>query len=446
MKRKILSIVMVLVLLAGYVPTEHVHASNEEKRCPDCDVYWGDGDVDYCQYCTRCEDCCDICYGCGEICTDCHATDFLAGEDEYAPCPDCGYCKGDGRKVTGGTAKIDYVQTVLPSGKTSIGTKTVNLTAVAEGQTYSFTVPRTTTSNRGSVDYGSNPIEVEFTYAVCDHAGTEQRNAVEATCTKDGYTGDTVCVYCGHVVQKGSYIAPTGHGEPVMATENVYARNGAGNIIYNKRGGYNVPVYIVHAPEDVYCDDMTARGCYSGDKICPDCGEVIEPGSYTAKLYTFVLLNDIDEPAYSSHIAAGLKPAEAAQPGIPGYTGDCVCSVCGTVKYGKSVSSLDELPPDGPVLSFKGMAFGDKNISLYVLLDNNGSRQIDGNVCMSVYYKGRMIALLLSDTVLPGKGHNEIKQTVSWDMAVGDLRNLSVRSIFFEDATAIPLSEAMTVQ
>ncbi len=389
MKRKILSIVMVLVLLAGYMPTGHVHASNEEKRCPDCGVYWGDGDVDYCQYCTRCEDCCDICYGCGEICTDCHATDFLAGEDEYAPCPDCGYCKGDGRKVTGGTAKIDYVQTVLPSGKTSIGTKTVNLTAVAEGQTYSFTVPRTTTSNRGSVDYGSNPIEVEFTYAVCDHAGTEQRNAVEATCTKDGYTGDTVCVYC---------------------------------------------------------DDMTARGCYSGDKICPDCGEVIEPGSYTAKLHTYVLLNDIDEPAYSSHIAAGLKPAEAAQPGIPGYTGDCVCSVCGTVKYGKSVSSLDELPPDGPVLSFKGMAFGDNNISLYVLLDNNGSRQIDGNVCTSVYYKGRMIALLLSDTVLPGKGHNEIKQTVSWDMAVGDLRDLSVRSIFFEDATGIPLSEAMTVQ
>lgn len=40
----------------------------------------------------------------------------------------------------------------------------------------------------------------------CGHASTEVRDAVDATCTEDGYTGDTYCTACGEFLQKGEVI------------------------------------------------------------------------------------------------------------------------------------------------------------------------------------------------------------------------------------------------
>ena len=45
----------------------------------------------------------------------------------------------------------------------------------------------------------------------CRHTNTTVQNAVNATHTTDGYTGDTVCVNCGEVVKTGSTIKATGH-------------------------------------------------------------------------------------------------------------------------------------------------------------------------------------------------------------------------------------------
>ena len=40
---------------------------------------------------------------------------------------------------------------------------------------------------------------------------TEVRNAVEPSCTEDGYTGDEVCTICGEVISQGETIEATGH-------------------------------------------------------------------------------------------------------------------------------------------------------------------------------------------------------------------------------------------
>lgn len=54
------------------------------------------------------------------------------------------------------------------------------------------------------------------------------KNATEATCTKDGYSGDTACKNCGLVSTKGKVIPATGHKEKVVnakkptCTENGY--------------------------------------------------------------------------------------------------------------------------------------------------------------------------------------------------------------------------------
>lgn len=45
----------------------------------------------------------------------------------------------------------------------------------------------------------------------CTHEHTELRNAKEATCTEEGYTGDEVCTVCGETVNPGSVIPTKDH-------------------------------------------------------------------------------------------------------------------------------------------------------------------------------------------------------------------------------------------
>ena len=45
----------------------------------------------------------------------------------------------------------------------------------------------------------------------CGHADREIRDAKKATCTGDGYTGDTYCKTCGDKVQSGTVLKATGH-------------------------------------------------------------------------------------------------------------------------------------------------------------------------------------------------------------------------------------------
>lgn len=51
----------------------------------------------------------------------------------------------------------------------------------------------------------------EVADTTCLHTSTEVKNAVAATCTTDGYTGDTYCVDCGKLLLEGTTITATGH-------------------------------------------------------------------------------------------------------------------------------------------------------------------------------------------------------------------------------------------
>ena len=53
--------------------------------------------------------------------------------------------------------------------------------------------------------------------ADCKHTETVLRNAKEATCTDDGYTGDTYCKDCGALLKTGSVLKAKGHTEVVDA-------------------------------------------------------------------------------------------------------------------------------------------------------------------------------------------------------------------------------------
>lgn len=47
--------------------------------------------------------------------------------------------------------------------------------------------------------------------STCQHTETEIRDAKAATCTEEGYTGDTYCKTCGVLISKGEVIPATGH-------------------------------------------------------------------------------------------------------------------------------------------------------------------------------------------------------------------------------------------
>ena len=45
----------------------------------------------------------------------------------------------------------------------------------------------------------------------CTHYNTEIRDAVPATCTQEGYSGDTYCRDCGKLIVRGTAIPVLGH-------------------------------------------------------------------------------------------------------------------------------------------------------------------------------------------------------------------------------------------
>lgn len=105
--------------------------------------------------------------------------------------------------------------------------------------------PTTTTKPK---DNNSKPTESQNT--TCSHTNTSIKNKVNATCTEEGYTGDTYCNSCNKVIKNGSQIKATGH-----STE-----------IRNKKSA-----------------TTTSEG-YTGDTYCKTCNAKIKSGETIPKI------------------------------------------------------------------------------------------------------------------------------------------------------------------
>ena len=102
---------------------------------------------------------------------------------------------------------------------TSLSLDSSSAVYIAEGA--SLTVGSTTYAEEGTLTYQNGSLtftagEVEIPGTGdededCTHAATKIVNAVDATCTEDGYTGDTVCEICGETLATGETIPATGH-------------------------------------------------------------------------------------------------------------------------------------------------------------------------------------------------------------------------------------------
>lgn len=87
-------------------------------------------------------------------------------------------------------------------------------------------------------NYENETVTVKITRSVCRHQQTVVKNAVEATCTGTGYTGDTYCTECDQITVSGTVIPAKGHSyisvitkQPTTAEEGIrtYTCGGCGH-------------------------------------------------------------------------------------------------------------------------------------------------------------------------------------------------------------------------
>ena len=202
----------------------------------------------------------------------------------------------------------------------------------------------------------------EPVYAGCDHSGgTTLLNAKEQVCDRKGYTGDTACADCGHVISAGSDIYPpanAGHTGPLQplyyygtansattdashggkrynaksgdcrhrAYEGDYRCTACGGTVKGETGDFrhSGPLEL----RDVRTATCTERG-YSGNQYCSACDRIAQKGVSTPSLH---------------EIADNYKLINEVKPGCTtsGYSGDQQCTAgCGQIiRYGHVVNKL----------------------------------------------------------------------------------------------------------
>ncbi len=141
----------------------------------------------------------------------------------------------------------DYTARMEESGKITFGY--VSLAGIpADGTVATLTFRVLETVDTDIIvehqQVNNEPGTAEILFVTFEHPNTEIRNAAEATCTEDGYTGDTYCLDCGKLVAEGEVIPATGHtGELVGVIPATCTKDG-----------------------------------YTGDLVCSVCGELLEKG------------------------------------------------------------------------------------------------------------------------------------------------------------------------
>lgn len=250
-----------------------------------------------------------------------------------------------------------------------------------------------------------------------NHSLTKVINKKNATCTENGYTGDTVCVICGKEITKGETVQAKGHTEVIDAAVEATCTQpgkteGKHCSVCNEILVAQTEIPAAGHKEETVpgkAATCTNTGLTDGTR-CSVCGTVIKAqeeipakghswneGEITTaptcenagvKTYTCTICNETKTEAID---ATGHTPVDVAeQPATctkAGHTAGTKCSVCGA-----TLSGMEELPATGhtevidsakaPTCTETGLTEG-KHCS----------------VCNEV---------LVAQEVIPAKGHTEV--------------------------------------
>ena len=153
------------------------------------------------------------------------------------------------------------------------------------------------------------------------HQHTEVRNVKEATCTREGYTGDTYCTDCGEKLSDGKILPKKDHDYEIKdhkdatCTEDGYTTSFCKNCGDEKKETIKATGHQHTEVRDAKKATCTKAG-YTGDTYCKDCGEKISSGEVIAKL------------AHTWDEGNITKEADCKETGVMTYT----CHKCGATK------------------------------------------------------------------------------------------------------------------
>ena len=170
----------------------------------------------------------------------------------------------------------------------------------------------------------------------CQHTNTQLQDQKDATCTSEGYTGDTYCADCHVLIAAGSDIPATGH----PFTEWISAPGGGSQSRWCQVCGYEETVELPPCPhENTQTNAAVMPTCvtdgYTGDTLCLDCGCFVvigealpATGEHTLDENGCCLHCDYTE-AECSHENTERRGQKAATCAEEGYDGDVYCADCG---------------------------------------------------------------------------------------------------------------------
>jgi hypothetical protein len=157
-------------------------------------------------------------------------------------------------------------------------------------------------------NYETESVSITITRSGCEHKNTEIINKKDATCSVEGYTGDTYCKDCGETLDTGTTIEKKPHTAGTTATCVSKAVCSVCGETFGEVDANNHVHTTVKNQKEATC---TQTG-YTGDTYCTDCDKLLGTGKELAAL----------GHSYTSKVT---KAATITEEGIMTYT----CSKCG---------------------------------------------------------------------------------------------------------------------
>ena len=190
-------------------------------------------------------------------------------------------------------------------------------TALADGVAVTATAVYTG-ADKGN--YETESVSITITRSKCDHTHTEIRNQREATCKKEGYTGDTYCKDCGEKLATGTATVKKAHtvGTPATCVSKAVCS------VCSETFGEVDTTNHVHTTVKNRKEATCTQTGYAGDTYCTDCDKLLSTGKELAALG-------------HDYKAAVTKQPTTTEEGIRTYT----CTRCNS-SYTESIAKLPE--------------------------------------------------------------------------------------------------------
>ena len=190
-------------------------------------------------------------------------------------------------------------------------------TALADGVSVTANAIYTGT-DKGN--YETESVIITITRSECEHKNTEIINKKDATCSVEGYTGDTFCKDCGETLATGTTIEKKPH---TVGTSATCVSKAVCSVCGEAFGEVDADNHVHTTVKNQKKATCTQTG-YTGDTYCTDCDKLLGMGKELAALG-------------HDYKAIVTKQPTTTEEGIRTYT----CTRCNS-SYTESIAKLPE--------------------------------------------------------------------------------------------------------